>query len=283
MFPFRPPPRGRTVGWGVRRTRGAWESAPPTGVSGEFGLRTLTDPGGGWPLRREPLAPPIVLRRHHRVKRNAGEHRLRSRAGEPLAPSYVRTFFFSEEVHHLRTGHRGPPILATKPTTAEPTAVDPGTARAKRMVMAGAYATAGTARAKQVVVAVPLNRPSCLRRPPRRMQQGPMGHRTLWRHSKRRCRSQAPSPRHVLVSIRKRGPAARTSHSCDRACRRAERARVAKVDFNLTDFAVDAGVVACLAFIAFHWAGDMPSGMYSMVIEEEMALRDTIEGPVSWR
>lgn len=54
----------------------------------------------------------------------------------------------------LRTGHRGQPILATKPTTAEPTAVDPGTARAKRMVMAGAYATAGTARAKRVVMAV---------------------------------------------------------------------------------------------------------------------------------
>ena len=58
------------------------------------------------------------------------------------------------EFHFLRTGHRGQPILATKPTTAEPTAVDPGTARAKRMVMAGAYATAGTARAKRVVMAV---------------------------------------------------------------------------------------------------------------------------------
>ena len=66
-------------------------SAPPTGVSDEFGLRTLTDPGGGWPLRREPLAPPIVLRRHHCVKRNAGVHRLRSRAGEPFASSYQRT------------------------------------------------------------------------------------------------------------------------------------------------------------------------------------------------
>ena len=64
-------------------------------------------------------------------------------------------FFFEGEFHFLRTGHRGQPILATKPTTAEPTAVDPGTARAKRMVMAGAYATAGTARAKRVVMAVP--------------------------------------------------------------------------------------------------------------------------------
>ena len=63
--------------------------------------------------------------------------------------------YFLREFHFLRTGHRGQPILATKPTTAEPTAVDPGTARAKRMVMAGAYATAGTARAKRVVMAVP--------------------------------------------------------------------------------------------------------------------------------
>ena len=65
-----------------------------------------------------------------------------------------QTDFFLREFHFLRTGHRGQPILATKPTTAEPTAVDPGTARAKRMVMAGAYATAGTARAKRVVMAV---------------------------------------------------------------------------------------------------------------------------------
>ena len=63
--------------------------------------------------------------------------------------------FFLREFHFLRTGHRGQPILATNLTTAEPTAVDPGTARAKRMVMAGAYATAGTARAKRVVMAVP--------------------------------------------------------------------------------------------------------------------------------
>ena len=65
-----------------------------------------------------------------------------------------RSLLFWREFHFLRTGHRGQPILATKPTTAEPTAVDPGPARAKRMVKAGAYATAGTARAKQVVMAV---------------------------------------------------------------------------------------------------------------------------------
>ena len=69
--------------------------------------------------------------------------------------SRAQKFSRGREFHFLRTGHRGQPILATKPTTAEPTAVDPGTARAKRMVMAGAYATAGTARAKRVVMAVP--------------------------------------------------------------------------------------------------------------------------------
>ena len=81
--------------------------------------------------------------------RVTGDQRLDYRA-----PRARTTTFFLEGISLVRTGHRGPPILATKPTTAEPTAVDPGTARAKRMVMAGAYATAGTARAKRVVMAV---------------------------------------------------------------------------------------------------------------------------------
>ena len=56
-------------------------------------------------------------------------------------------FFFWREFHFLRTGLRGPPILATKPTTAEPTAITPGTARSKRRVMAISHAVMAARRA----------------------------------------------------------------------------------------------------------------------------------------
>ena len=56
-------------------------------------------------------------------------------------------FFFLREFHHLRTGHRGPPILATKTPKAEPTATTPGTPGSKRRVLAISHAVVAVRKA----------------------------------------------------------------------------------------------------------------------------------------